>query len=615
MCGIVGYTGPRSALDILVPGLEKLEYRGYDSAGICVVDVTESIQTIKTTGKLSGLKEELKRHTSIKGYSGIGHTRWATHGEVTLENAHPHQDCAQEISVAHNGIVENYASLKDELQRVGHKFLSRTDTEIIPHLIEEELKHTKSLENAIAKTVSRLEGGNSILVISTLEKSRIIAARKGNSGSIAIGTGNNEMFVASDLPAIVPHTKTVQHLDAGEMAIISPEKVLYRDLTGKQLEKPYTEISSTLQSPRKGNFEHFMLKEIYEQPKAIRQTFQNRISFDKKQIDFPNFPMTQEEINSLKKIVLVGMGSSLHAAMVGKTWMERVAGIPAEWDHSSEFRYRESVFQEGTLVISLTQSGETADTLAAMLKAREHLASQVVLSNYPGTQAERIAERLLPIEAGPEIGVAATKTFTCSLTTLYLFSIFLGVKRGQLDLLKTSSLISSLSLLPELMTKYLSTDDQIREISNKYQGYPNFLFLGRGLNYPLAMEGALKLKEVSYIHAEGYPAGEMKHGPISLIDNSMPVVGIVPSDGLKDKMLSNLSESKARGARVLAIASESDSQIQNVADDVIRIPDAPSDLNPIVAALPLQLLAYHIAHIRGCDIDQPRNLAKSVTVE
>ena len=273
------------------------------------------------------------------------------------------------------------------------------------------------------------------------------------------------------------------------------------------------------------------------------------------------------------------------------------------------------MFQEGTLVISLTQSGETADTLAAMLKAREHLASQVVLSNYPGTQAERIAERLLPIEAGPEIGVAATKTFTCSLTTLYLFSIFLGVKRGQLDRLQTSSLISNLSLLPELMTKYLSTDDQIREISNKYQGYPNFLFLGRGLNYPLAMEGALKLKEVSYIHAEGYPAGEMKHGPISLIDNSMPVVGIVPSDGLKDKMLSNLSESKARGARVLAIASESDSQIQNVADDVIRIPDAPSDLNPIVAALPLQLLAYHIAHIRGCDIDQPRNLAKSVTVE
>ena len=615
MCGIVGYTGTRNALDILVPSLERLEYRGYDSAGICVADGADSIHTVRTTGKLSSLKKKLDTHASLRGCSGIGHTRWATHGEVTVENAHPHQDCRKEISVAHNGIVENYAPLKKELQNVGHKFLSMTDTEIIPHLIEEELKHTKSLEKAVATAVSKLEGGNSIVVISTANKGTIIAARRGNSGGIAIGSGDNEMFVASDLPALIPHTKIIQHLDAGEMAVISPTNALYRDIKGNLLNKPYTEISFNVQGTDKGTFDHFMLKEIYEQPKAISQTFKDRVSFDKEQIDFPDFPLSFEEINSLKKIVLVGMGSSLHAAMVGKTWLEQIAGIPAEWDHSSEFRYRESVFQEGTLLISLTQSGETADTLAAMLRAKENLISQIVLSNYPGTQAERIAERLLPIEAGPEIGVAATKTFTCSLSTLYLLSVFLGVKRGKLDQMKISSLIGNLSLLPELMTKYLSTDDDIREIANKYQKYPNFLFLGRGLNYPLAMEGALKLKEVSYIHAEGYAAGEMKHGPISLIDKSMPVVGIMPSDSLRDKMLSSLNESKARGARVLAIASESDKSVREIVDDVIWLPDAPSDLNPILAALPLQLLAYHIALLRGCDIDQPRNLAKSVTVE
>ena len=615
MCGIVGYTGPRNALDILVPSLERLEYRGYDSAGISIDDGNDSIHIVRTTGKLSALKKKLESHTYLEGYSGIGHTRWATHGKVTLENAHPHQDCQKAISVAHNGIVENYSSLKKILQDQGHKFLSMTDTEIIPHLIEEELKHTKSLEKAVARTVSKLEGGNSIVVISTANKGTIIAARQGHSGGIAIGSGDNEMFVASDLPAILPHTKTIQHLDAGEMAIISPTNALYKDMKGNLLSKPYTEISFNVQGTDKGTFDHFMLKEIYEQPKAISQTFKNRVSFDKKQINFPDFPLTVKEINAVKKIVLIGMGSSLHAAMVGKTWLEQVAGIPAEWDHSSEFRYRESVFQEGTLLISLTQSGETADTLAAMLRAKENQINQVVLSNYPGTQAERIAEKLLPIEAGPEIGVAATKTFTCSLSTLYLLSIFLGVNRGKLDQMKISSLIDDLVLLPELMTKYLSTDDQIREIADKYQKYPNFLFLGRGLNYPLAMEGALKLKEVSYIHAEGYPAGEMKHGPISLIDNSMPVVGIIPSDSLRDKMLSSLSESKARGAKVLAIASENETLVREIVDDVIWIPDAPSELSPILTALPLQLLAYHIALLRGCDIDQPRNLAKSVTVE
>ena len=452
----------------------------------------------------------------------------------------------------------------------------------------------------------------SAAVISTANKGTIIAARQGHSGGIAIGSGDNEMFVASDLPAIIPHTKTIQHLDAGEMAIISPTNALYKDMKGNLLNKPYTEISFNVQGTDKGTFDHFMLKEIYEQPKAISQTFKNRVSFDKKQINFPDFPLTFKEINAVKKIVLIGMGSSLHAAMVGKTWLEQVAGIPAEWDHSSEFRYRESVFQEGTLLISLTQSGETADTLAAMLRAKENQINQVVLSNYPGTQAERIAEKLLPIEAGPEIGVAATKTFTCSLSTLYLLSIFLGVNRGKLDQMKISSLIDDLVLLPELMTKYLSTDDQIREIADKYQKYPNFLFLGRGLNYPIAMEGALKLKEVSYIHAEGYPAGEMKHGPISLIDNSMPVVGIIPSDSLRDKMLSSLSESKARGAKVLAIASENETLVREIVDDVIWIPDAPSELSPILTALPLQLLAYHIALLRGCDIDQPRNLALSL---
>ncbi len=613
MCGIIGYTGHRQASPILVDALSDLEYRGYDSAGISVFQDDNTHQTYRTAGKVETLKSTLNGH--LNGHSGIAHTRWATHGDPSIENAHPHSDEVGSLSVVHNGIVENHLDLREELISKGHKFTSNTDTETIPHLIEDLINNGDSFEDAVVKAASMIKGANSVVLMNNDHPDTIMAFKKGYAGGLIVGIGIKEVFIASDLTAITPHCSKVVHLDDSEIAIIQPDHVIFKNLENVVIKKKINSVSNNPFASAKGKYRHFMLKEIHEQPESIISSLRGRISFEDLSIRLKDLTLSDEKIGEIEKIFLTGMGTSMHAAMLGRLWFEKLSGIPAEWDNSSEFRYRDPIISEKTLFISISQSGETADTLAAMQLMNESRIDQITLCNHPNAQSSRLANDTLQIRAGLEIGVAASKTFTCSLVTLYLLAIHIGIVRGHIDQKIIPDLINELAKLPELMGSLLKNKTIYEELAEKYHNHPDFLFLGRGLNFPVALEGALKLKEISYLHAEGYPAGEMKHGPISLIDNQMPIVTIIPQDSTYQKMLNNLSEAQARGGVIIAIASESDISIKNTADHVIKIPDCSELLSPLLTIIPLQLLSYYIAVRRGCDVDQPRNLAKSVTVE
>ena len=616
MCGIIGYTGNRQAASIILEGLTSLEYRGYDSAGIAVMDKRGEPQLFRAAGKLSNLKKVLG-DALPDGCSGIGHTRWATHGGPTEFNAHPHTDCSSDVIVVHNGIVENYLELKAELTQKGHVFSSQTDAECVPHLIESYLQEEYSLEDAVRASANRLRGANAIVVMSKREPNKIISFKLGNAGGIVVGYGEDEMLLASDLPALLPHTRDVVYLTGGEMVVVTKNEVKYTDLDGNELEKSTLHMPYDALTAAKGEFKHFMLKEIHEQPEAIIDALRGRVSFDNYSVDLEHFPFSDDELRQIRRVVIVGMGTSLHAGMVGRLWMESMAGIATEVDNSSEFRYRDPVIDENTLVVSISQSGETADTLAAMDEAKRKGARQITLCNYEGTQTTRVADGTILIRAGLEVAVASSKTFACSLVALYLLSMYIGIRRGRLSKDRCEEMINELARLPQMMGSLLTKEKEAQYVSlaREFANRRDFLFLGRGVNFPLAMEGAIKLKEISYIHAEGYPAGEMKHGPISLIDEEMPVVALIPQDDLYDKMLSNINEVKARGGTVIAVATEGDDGILDKADHTIYIPRASSNVTPILMSVPMQLLAYHIAVRRGCDVDQPRNLAKSVTVE
>ena len=614
MCGIIGYTGDRPAAPVLLDGLSGLEYRGYDSAGIAVIGPSGQPVVHKAAGKLSALKATIG-NSMPEGTAGIGHTRWATHGGPTEFNAHPHADCQNEVMVVHNGIVENYLELKNDLLSQGHVFESQTDAECIPHLIESYLRDAHPLADAVRLAASRIHGANAVVVISRREPGTIVGVRLGNAGGIVVGYGDDEMLLASDLPALISHTRDVVYLDAGEMVSLTRDHAQYAKLDGTVVQKDVSHVPYDALSAAKGEYKHFMLKEIHEQPEAVINTLRGRVSFDTSTVQLEDFPYTDEEIRTISRAVLIGMGTSLHTAMVGRTWMESLVRIAAEADNSAEFRYRDPVIDPDTLVISLCQSGETADTLAAMEEATRKGARQITLCNYAGTQSTRVADGTVFIRAGLEVAVPATKTFVCSLTALYLLALHLAIRRGTLAEDGLRELVRELAHLPHMLGTLLSNQEQYEYLAQKYARYSDFLFLGRGINHPLAMEGALKLKEISYIHAEGYPAGEMKHGPISLIDENMPVVVLMPKDGLYEKMFNNLNEVRSRGGAVVAVATEGDNEVAAKADDVIYIPKASPMVNPMLLAVPMQLLAYYVAVRRGCDIDQPRNLAKSVTVE
>ena len=614
MCGIIGYVGSRSATPILLEGLAALEYRGYDSAGIAVLDPSGDIHIRKESGKLTALVESLNGNSPI-GTSGVGHTRWATHGSPTQPNAHPHTDCSGDLVIVHNGIVENFLVLRERLQNEGHIFASQTDSEVIAHLLEQLLAEGLSLEDASRRTTASLTGANAVVVLHRLHPSSLLAFRLGNAGGLSIGYGEGETLLASDLPALLPHTRRIAFLGAGEMVVVTPSGAIYSDISGQPIEKeptllPYDPISVTKQG-----YPHFMLKEIAEQPEAVMNTIRGRAPFDTSEVLLEDFPFSQQQVRSWRRVVVVGMGTSFHAALLGRLMLESLAGIPADADNSAEFRYRNPIVDSSTLVISVAQSGETADTLAAMEEAQRNRCPQITICNNEGSQATRLADYTLLLRAGPEVGVASSKTFTCSMVALYLLSIYLGTLRGYLAVDRREALVSELARLPKLIGSLLTDDRPYKALAELYYQKEHFLYLGRGAGYPLILEGALKLKELAYIHAEGTTAAEMKHGPIALIDERIPVVALAPRDRLYDKTLGNIAELKARNATVIALITQGDVTLPGRVDHVLAIPPASELLTPILAAVPLQLLAYHLAVRRGCDVDQPRNLAKTVTVE
>ena len=614
MCGIIGYVGNNYAPEILTNSLKKLEYRGYDSTGVALLDTNAKLTIQKSSGTVNNLKKNLEKY-NVDSKIGIGHTRWATHGEPNNINAHPHTDCTKKISIVHNGIIENHQEIRNLLEKSGHKFLSQTDSECISHLIENYLDNNDDIEKAIIKTANRIKGANVVLVISNKHPNKIFCFRIGSAGGLIIAHGNDEMLVSSDIPAIIPYASNITYLSSNEIAIISSKKVEYKNIDGISISKKTTTLELNEESISKGEFKHFMLKEIHDQPQAMTDAIGSRVSFIDNKVKFEKFPFTSQEIKQFSKIILIGMGTSLHACMVAKNWFESITKIPTEVDNSSEFRYRDLILDEKHLIISISQSGETADTIAAMEKFKSFNSKQITLSNSPKAQTSQIADYTIDIRAGIEIGVASTKTFMCSLTTLYLLSLFMAEKRNSLTKAKMNAKLSELAKLPGIISNMLDNQKQYKIIANKYYNYSNFLYLGRGLNYPLAMEGALKLKEISYIHAEGYPAGEMKHGPIALIDQNMPVVILIPKDKMLDKMLINLNEVKARKGTIIAIATENENYINNLAKDIIFIPKTSDDLTPIIMSIPMQFISYYIALNKECNIDMPRNLAKSVTVE
>jgi len=615
MCGIVGYVGPRDATPIIFEGLKRLEYRGYDSAGLAVVQEGR-IVVRRQVGKLSALAELLAADP-IHGHIGIGHTRWATHGKPSQRNAHPHVGMSGQVVLVHNGIVENYLPLRQELLAEGVRFSSETDTEVIVQLVDRYLGAGLDVVEATRQALLHLKGAHGIVVMSSREPDRLVAVRIGNAGGVTLGVGQGEMFVASDMPAILEHTRQMVFLESREMAVVTADgfRVLRLD-DGTPVEKQVHTIPWDPVAAAKGNYRHFMQKEIYEQARAVTDTIRGRADFEAGIVRLEEeVPITPEEAQALRKMVIVACGTSAYAGLVGKFIIEALTRLPVEVDYGSEFRYRDPILDEQSVVLAITQSGETVDTLAAMEEARAKGARLWSIVNVIGSQAHRIADGAILMHAGPEIGVASTKAFTASLVDLYLLGLYLGRLRGVLSPDRQRRLIDDLARLPDLVGRVLGDGNDYQALAQTFYDREHFLYLGRGINYPIALEGALKLKEISYIHAEGYPAGEMKHGPIALIDEAMPVLAIAVQDRVYEKMVSQVEQVKARGGIVIALATEGDEAIQDKADYVLRVPPTPYLLSPVVNVIPLQLLAYHIAVRRGADVDQPRNLAKSVTVE
>jgi len=617
MCGIVGYIGGKKPVPILLDGLRRLEYRGYDSAGLAVIDDDNHLELRRVSGKLHNL-EEAVRLSPIDGAYGIGHTRWATHGRPTEENAHPHRDSKGDIVVVHNGIVENYLALKADLESKGHTFQTETDTEIIPHLIEE--LYSGNLEEAVLQAVNQLRGVFAIAAISRKDPGKIVVAR--NGPPVVVGLGENEYFVASDVPAILSHTRDVFFLHDGDLAVLTRDGVQLMDMQGRPIKRQVSHILWDPIMAEKGGYKHFMLKEIFEQPRAVRDTILGRVGQESGRVFLDEMQIQPKEFAAFQNVRIVACGTSWHAALAGKFMIERLARLPVEVDYGSEFRYRDPILGPETLTVLISQSGETADTLAAQREAKAKGSRTLSICNVMGSMISREAAGTLLTHAGPEIGVASTKAFTGQLTALFILAMYLGQVRGRLTPAESQDLAQELLRIPAKLEQVLSADAQYEELVKTLFKSTDFLYLGRGIHYPIALEGALKLKEISYIHAEGYPAGEMKHGPNALIDETLPTVVLVTADPEDEgsvlryeKTLSNIQEVKARGGRVLAIATEGMMDVARSADHVIWVPPTRELLLPILEVVPLQLLAYHIAVRRGCDVDQPRNLAKSVTVE
>lgn len=613
MCGIVGYIGDRDATPIILNGLKRLEYRGYDSAGLAVLQ-NGKIELRRDVGKLENLAA-LVSEKPLSGKIGIGHTRWATHGEPSARNAHPHIGTTGEFVVVHNGIVENFLELREELVSEGVEFNSDTDTETIVHLIERNYTPDIGLVEAVRRSLLLLKGAHGIVVMSSREPDKIIATRIGNAGGVVVGLGQGETFVASDIPAILDHTRQVVFLESRQMAIVTRQGLKIQTIEGKAVEHRIHSIAWDLVSAEKGEYRHFMQKEIHEQVRSLTDTLAGRVDFEEGRVQLPQLNLTPELVQSIKKIYITGCGTAAHAGMVGKVLLERIARISTQLEIASEFRYSDPIIEPGTVVLSISQSGETADTLAAMEEGRSKGAVLWSIVNAIGSQAMRIADGFVSMQTGPEIGVASTKAFTAPLVDLYMLAVLLADMRGELDEQKRKKLVSDLRLIPDLVGRCLDREQEVVKISQGLKDVRDTLYLGRGINMPIAYEGALKLKEISYIHAEAYPAGEMKHGPIALIDREMPVLTIAPLDPWYDKMVSQIEQAKARGGRVISVSTEGDTRVSDLADDVLWIPECPWMLSPVLTVIPLQLLAYHIAAIRGLDVDQPRNLAKSVTVE
>jgi glucosamine--fructose-6-phosphate aminotransferase (isomerizing) len=618
MCGIVGYVGKKQVVPVIIDGLRRLEYRGYDSAGIAVAGGPEGLQLRRAEGKLRNLEEVIRQHP-IDGTYGIGHTRWATHGRPSEENAHPHRDCSGTIVVVHNGIVENYLQLKKMLREEGHTYKTETDTEVIAHLIEKfyilENKDKKlTLEEAVRKTVKMLQGVFALAVISSDSPNKIIASRNGPPA--VIGLGKDEYFVASDVPAILYHTRDLFFLGDGDVAVLTPEGVTLTDFDGKPVEREVQHITWDPIMAEKGGFKHFMLKEIYEQPRAVRDTALGRISQDSGKVFLEQMDVSEEEFRNLRKLNIAACGTSWHAGLAGKYMIERLARVPVEVDYASEFRYRNPLIGENEMTLVITQSGETADTIAAQRECKARGAKTIAICNVVGAMIAREADGTIYTHAGPEIGVASTKAFTAQLVALFLLALRLGQIRGTVTDEESVKLAQELSRLPGMLETVLSRDEETDELARIYQRVQDFLFLGRGIHFPIALEGALKLKEISYIHAEGYAAGELKHGPIALIDENMPVVVIAPFDRVFEKTVSNMQEVAARGGNIILMTDAKGAAEATIESLVtIVLPDMAATFTPMVYAVPVQLLAYHTAVIMGTDVDQPRNLAKSVTVE
>jgi glutamine---fructose-6-phosphate transaminase (isomerizing) len=616
MCGIVGYVGPREATEVVVGGLQRLEYRGYDSAGIAVYDHEAGLQLRRSVGKLNGLQARLSREPAV-GRLGLGHTRWATHGGVTEINAHPHRDASGKIVVIQNGIVENYLELKARMIEQGVSFVSQTDTEVIAHLVGYYYAQERDLATAVRLTLGELRGGNAVVALCVHEPDRLVAARLGNAGGVVIGLGQGENFVASDVPAILDYTRELIFLEDRELAVITRDEVAISSLAGLALSRAPVNIPWDPIAAARGDYKHFMEKEIHEQPRALMDALRGRIDHEAGQVHLEDLRLDDVAMRRVERIYASACGTAWHAALVAKFMIEHLARVRVEVDYASEFRYREPVLGNDALLLAFTQSGETVDTLAAMELAREQGVPSVAIVNAIGSQAARLADGgPLYLHAGPEIGVASTKAFTSMLVVAYLFALRLGQARGTLNAMQTRAHLQALVELPGKATTLIERAAPLcQELAEHYHRANDALFLGRQANYPIALEGALKLKEISYIHAEGYPAGEMKHGPIALIDEAMPVVCIAPRDEIYPKMLSNIEQVRARHGQVIAIGNEDDALLAERADHVIAVPSSLPLLQPVLTAIPLQLFAYYVALRRGCDVDQPRNLAKSVTVE
>jgi glutamine---fructose-6-phosphate transaminase (isomerizing) len=609
MCGIIGYLGPKNAVSVLVDGLKKLEYRGYDSAGLAVVRDNE-IQLRRVKGKIRVLEESLQ-DSPLEGSYGLGHTRWATHGRPSEENAHPHRDCSGTLVVVHNGIIENYLTLKEKLKQEGHAFVTETDTEVIAHLIEKYF--AGSLEEAVRRALHELEGAYAIAVLSTKDPRKIVAAKMGPPAVVGIGEG--ETLVSSDINPILSHTNRVVFLEDGDMAVLEDKGASFFDLEGNPLSKKVDYLAWNPVMIEKKGFKHFMLKEIFEQPQVIRDTLEGRISQDSGKVYLEDIGISPETLQAIERIVIVACGTSYHAGLAGKYFIESLAHVPVTVEYASEYRYHDFLLDNKALVIVISQSGETADTLAALRATKKSGALALAVSNVMNSSIPREADAALYTHAGPEIGVAATKTFSAQLAALALFAAYIAQSKGRMDEGSSFPIIQDLLRIPHKMERILTESRHLEEFAQRFLAYSHFLYLGRWVSFPVALEGALKLKEISYIHAEGYAGGEMKHGPIALIDKEMPTLVIVPKDRVYEKMLSNISEIKTRLGYIIAVAFEDDKEISGHVDDVIRIPSVSPILSPFLTILPLQLFAYHVAAKRGADVDQPRNLAKSVTVE